>query len=246
VGYVGSCIDIHSRRTAELVLRQMTILQQAILNGANHAIISTTPEGIITSFNAVAERLLGYSADEMVAKEIPAVLHDPVEVTRYAAELSAELGKPIAPGFEVFVTKARLGIPDEREWTYVRRDGTRFKVLLSVTALRDEHDEITGFLGMATDITERKRSEEASAMLVSIIESSDDAIVGNSSNGIITSWNRGAERMYGYAAAEVIGRSIYGLTPPDRINETVEIMGKIQRGERVDHFETVRLTKDRR
>ena len=246
VGYVGSCIDIHSRRAAELALRQMAILQQAILNGANHAIISTTPEGIITSFNAVAERLLGYSADEMVAKEIPAVLHDPAEVARYAAELSAELGKPIAPGFEVFVTKARLGIPDEREWTYVRKDGTRFKVLLSVTTLRDEHDEITGFLGMATDITERKRSEEAAARLASIVESSDDAIVGKTSSGIITSWNRGAERTYGYAAAEVVGRSIYGLTPPDRIDETVEIMGKIQRGERVDHFETVRITKDRR
>ena len=246
VGYIGSCVDIHSHRITEQALHEMAILQQAILNSANYAIISTTPDGIITTANAAAERLLGYTAEEMVEKITPEAFHDPQEVAHYAEELSRELGIQIPRGFDILVAKARLGVPDEREWSYIRKDGIRFPVLLSVTALRDKNDVITGFLGIGSDITERKRAEEAAARLVSIIESSDDAIVGKTSGGIITSWNRGAEKMYGYAEAEVIGRSIYGLTPPDRIDETIEIMGKIKRGEHVDHFETVRLTKDRR
>ena len=245
-GYIGSCIDIHSHRLTEQALHEMAIFQQAILNSANYAIISTTPEGVITTFNAAAERLLGYTAEEMVGKITADVLHDPQEIAHYAEELSRELGRAVAPGFEVFVAKARLGVPDEREWTYIRKDGGRLNVLLSVTALKDEYRQITGVLGIAGDITERKRVEEAAARLASIVESSDDAIVGESLDGIILSWNQGAERIYGYAASEVIGRCIYALTPPDLIDETVYIMSKIKKGERVEHFETVRLTKDRR
>lgn len=245
-GYIGSCIDIHSHRLTEQALHEMAIFQQAILNSANYAIISTTPEGVITTFNATAERLLGYTAEEVVGKITADVLHDPQEIAHYAEELSRELGRAVAPGFEVFVAKARLGVPDEREWTYIRKDGGRLNVLLSVTALKDEYRQITGVLGIAGDITERKRVEEAAARLASIVESSDDAIVGESLDGIILSWNQGAERIYGYAASEVIGRCIYALTPPDLIDETVYIMSKIKKGERVEHFETVRLTKDRR
>jgi PAS domain S-box-containing protein len=246
VGYLGSCVDIHGHRTTELALREMTIMQQAILNGANYSIISTTPEGIITTFNAAAERWLGYRADEMVGKMTPLILHDPEELADYATALSRELGRPVSPGFEVFVARTGLGAPDEREWTYVRKDGVRFPVLLSVTTLRDENGIITGFLGVASDVTERKRAEEAVSRLASIIESSEDAIVGKGLDGTILSWNRGAEIIYGYSASEVIGHPVQILTPSEYIDETMGIMEKIKKGERVDHFETVRVRKDGR
>ena len=133
--------------------------KSAILDYAGHAIISTTPDGITTTFNQTAERMLGYSATEMVGLQTPAILHDAAEVATYAQKFSAELGVTIEPGFEVFVAKTRLNLPNEHEWTYIRKDGTRLPVLLTVTALRDAAGVITGFLGMAVDIAERKRAE---------------------------------------------------------------------------------------
>jgi PAS domain S-box-containing protein len=147
------------RLNAEQALRQTNTLQRAILEGANYSIISTDPDGIIRTFNTTAERLLGYSAEEMVGKQSPAIIHDATEVAQRAEELSIELGKPVAAGFDAFVAQARLGHADEREWTYVRKDGSRFPVLLSVTALFDERGSITGYVGIASDITDRKRAE---------------------------------------------------------------------------------------
>ncbi|MFB2834808.1 PAS domain S-box protein [Floridanema evergladense] len=150
---------ITDRKQAEAKLIEITQLQQAVLDGANYTIISTDPNGIIKTFNAAAERLLGYSSAEVVDKVTPAILHDLEEVKQRATALSIELGQPIEPGFEVFVAKARLGIADEHEWSYIHKDGSRFPVLLSVTPLRDREGTITGFLGIANDITERKQAE---------------------------------------------------------------------------------------
>ncbi len=150
------------RRRVEDKLQKVLTWQQAIVNSANFTIISTDEKGIIRTFNRGAEALLGYAAAEVVDKITPSILHDADEVVAHAAALSLELGRSIEPGFEVFVTKARAAVADENEWTYVRRDGSRFPVLLSVTALRNESGTITGFLGIGADITERKRlqSEE--------------------------------------------------------------------------------------
>ena len=246
VGYIGSCTDIHDFRTAEVALKKMTLLQSAVLDGANYSIISTTPDGIITTFNAVAERWLGYSADEVIGRATPALFHDPDEVARQAEELSRELGVKVVPGFEVFVARARLGAPDEREWFYLRKDGSRFPVLLSITCLYDENREVAGFLGIGADITEHKRTEETLLRLASIIESSDDAIVGKSMDGVIMSWNKGAENLYGYSASEVLGRHISIVAPSDRKDETIGIIERIKAGERVGHLETIRKTKDAR
>ncbi|WP_313943327.1 PAS domain S-box protein [Calothrix anomala] len=136
-------------------------LQRAILDSANYTIISTTPEGIILTFNATAERWLGYAAHEVIGKTTPAIIHDQDEIVKVAQELSQELGVNIEPGFEVFVAKARRGQIDEREWTYIRKDGSRFPVLLSITALRDADNQITGFLGIGSDISDRKATEKA-------------------------------------------------------------------------------------
>jgi PAS domain S-box-containing protein len=140
--------------------RDLSVFQQAILDAANYTIISTDPAGVIRSLNSAAERWLGYSAAEVVGKETPAIFHDPAEMAVRAEELSRELGAPIEPGFEVFVARARRGEPDEREWTYIRKGGTRFPVQLSITSLRDRNGRITGFLGIGSDITERKAAAE--------------------------------------------------------------------------------------
>lgn len=156
--YVGVKEDITLKRATEARLQAALARQRAIFEHAAHTIISTTPEGVITSFNPSAERMLGYRAEEMVGLQTPAAFHDPDEVAQRAHKLSAELGQEIAPGFEVFVARARRNLPNEYEWTYIRKDGSRCSVLLTVTALRDEDEEITGFLGMAVDITERRRA----------------------------------------------------------------------------------------
>ncbi len=138
-------------------MRKLT-LQDAILGSANYAMISGTKEGIVTIFNATAERWLGYTAVEVVGKLTPAIWHDADEVVARAKVLSRELGRRIEPGFETFVAKAALGQIDENEWTFIRKDGSRFPVLLSITALVDEVGTITGFLGVVADITEGKRT----------------------------------------------------------------------------------------
>ena len=145
------------RKQTEAALQESNALQKAIFASANYSIIATDPQGIIQVFNQTAERLLGYTAAEMIGKNTPAIIHVPDEVKKRADELTAELGRTVEPGFEAFVAKAALGMPDEGEWTYVRKDSSTFPVLLSVTALFDPKGGITGYVGVASDITERKR-----------------------------------------------------------------------------------------
>ncbi len=145
-------------RTSKLAAAEARL--QAILDNANYTIISTDVDGTIRTFNRAAEKWLGYASEEVIGKTTPAIIHDSNEVIQRAQDLSQELGVPIEAGFEVFVAKARFGEVDEHEWSYIRQDGSRFLVELSVTALRDQENKITGFLGIGSDITERKRVEE--------------------------------------------------------------------------------------
>ncbi|MCX6855266.1 MAG: ATP-binding protein, partial [Verrucomicrobia bacterium] len=148
------------RKSAENQLWQTNALQKAILESANYSIISTSPDGTIVTFNRTAEQKLGYTAEEVIGKQSPAIIHVPEEVITRARELSTELGREIQPGFETFIAKAAIGEIDEREWTYVRKDGSHFPVRLSVTALFNERGKITGYLGVGSDITEQKRAAE--------------------------------------------------------------------------------------
>jgi PAS domain S-box-containing protein len=141
-------------------LRQLTLFQRTILDTAAYGIISTTPEGTVTSFNPAAERLLGYTADEIVGKQTPVYWHDPEEISQYAQQLTDELGETIPPEFEVFAARLRRNLPEENEWTFVRKDGRRVPVNLSVTTLRDEEGNITGLVGMVYDLSEWKRAEQ--------------------------------------------------------------------------------------
>lgn len=135
-------------------------LRAAIVESAAYSIISTDVNGTILTFNKAAERMLWYDADEVIGKATPLLFHDADEIRERAAALSQELGYAVLPDFEVFAAKAKKTFQEEYEWTYIRKDGSRFPVHLSVTALRDENDVIQGFIGIAYDISEEKRAEE--------------------------------------------------------------------------------------
>lgn len=348
-------------------LQRLTIFQRTILDDAAYVIISCDCSGIVNSFNPAAERLLGYTASEVIGKQTPVMWHDPREITRYAKRLSAQLGKTISPGFEALTVRPMHDLPEENEWTFIRKNGTRIPVNLSVTRLRDEKDRTVGFVGLAydlterkhaqhqlqllthamdqvketitlmgdndphflyvnqsavttlgysreeltggmsvfdidpdwsqevwkkfwpelsarrqiqfetthrirdgrifpvevtaskfefdgriynlaicRDITERKQTEKSLMEYAAIVESTDDAIIGKTLDGIVTNWNKGAERMFGYRADEMIGHSIATLMPGDRLSEVREILEKIRRGEFLKHYETVRRCKDGR
>jgi len=157
--------DITERKNAEEALLKAGALQNAIFNSANFSSIATDAKGVIQIFNVGAERMLGYTAAEVMNKITPADISDPQEVIARSEKLSIELGTPIAPGFEALVFKASRGIEDIYELTYIRKDGSRFPAVVSVTALRDAQTAIIGYLLIGTDNTARKRIEAERAAL---------------------------------------------------------------------------------
>jgi len=151
--------ELLRRRLADARLAESLKLQSEILNSAHYAIVSSTRDGTITSFNAAAERMLGYSAAEVIGLATPSLWHDLAELDARAREVAARRGRPlqIEPG--AFISMARPGQSDESEWTFIRKDGSRFRGSLVVTALTGADGEISGYLGMLADITERKKME---------------------------------------------------------------------------------------
>jgi PAS domain S-box-containing protein len=152
-------VDVVTEVRREAALLKTGALQNAILNSANFSSIATDEKGVIQLFNVGAERMLGYAAIEVVDKITPADISDPQEVIARAKALSLELATPITPGFEALVFKASRGIEDIYELTYIRKDGSRFPAVVSVTALRDDLGGITGYLLIGTDNTARKQVE---------------------------------------------------------------------------------------
>jgi len=200
-------------------------LQSAIFNSANFSSIATDANGVIQIFNVGAERMLGYTAAEVMNKITPADISDPQEVIARAQALSAELGTPIAPGFEALVFKASRGIEDIYELTHIRKDGSRFPAVLSVTALRDAQDAVIGYLLIGTDNSARKRAEEAlakaGALQSAIFNSANFSSIATDANGVIQIFNVGAERMLGYAAADVVNK----ITPA-HISDPQEVIAR--------------------
>ncbi|HCE46047.1 MAG TPA: hypothetical protein DET40_21080 [Lentisphaeria bacterium] len=215
--------DISGRKQAEEALLKGGALQAAIFNSANFSSIATDAKGVIQIFNVGAERMLGYTAAEVMNKITPADISDPQEVITRAKALSVELGTPITPGFEALVFKASRGIEDIYELTYIRKDGSRFPAVVSVTALRDDHEAIIGYLLIGTDNTARKRAEEAllkaGALQAAIFNSANFSSIATDAKGVIQIFNVGAERMLGYTAAEVMNK----ITPAD-ISDPQEVI----------------------
>ncbi|MEI6414804.1 MAG: PAS domain S-box protein, partial [Pseudomonadota bacterium] len=180
--------DITLRKQMEESLYKAGALQRAIFNSANFSSIATDAKGVIQIFNVGAERMLGYEAIDVMNKITPAEISDPQEVIERAQALSVELETPIAPGFEALVFKASRGIEDIYELTYIRKDGSRFPAVVSVTALRDAQNAIIGYLLIGTDNTARKQAEEAllkaGALQSAIFNSANFSSIATDANGV--------------------------------------------------------------
>jgi PAS domain S-box-containing protein len=209
------------------VLLKAGALQNAIFNSANFSSIATDERGVIQIFNVGAERMLGYAAAEVMNKITPADISDPQEVIARAESLSIELATTITPGFEALVFKASRGIEDIYELTYIRKDGSRFPAIVSVTALRDQRGGIIGYLLIGTDNSARRRAEEAllkaGALQSAIFNSANFSSIATDERGVIQIFNVGAERMLGYAAAEVMNK----ITPAD-ISDPQEVIARAE------------------
>jgi PAS domain S-box-containing protein len=222
-GVAAVNVDIRS----EQALLKAGALQSAIFNSANFSSIATDAKGVIQIFNVGAERMLGYMAADVVNKITPADISDPQEVIVRAEALSIELATPITPGFEALVFKASRGIEDIYELTYIRKDGSRFPAVVSVTALRDAQDAIIGYLLIGTDNTARKKAEEAllkaGALQSAIFNSANFSSIATDAKGVIQIFNVGAERMLGYTAADVLDK----ITPAD-ISDPQEVIARAE------------------
>jgi PAS domain S-box-containing protein len=210
-------------RRAESLLKTGA-LQNAILNSANFSSIATDDKGVIQLFNVGAERMLGYSAADVIDRITPADISDPQEVIARAEALSRELGTTITPGFDALAFKASRGIEDIYELTYIRKDGSRFPAIVSVTALRDDQSSIIGYLLIGTDNSARKHVEETlrwteESFRLMVESVSDYAIVMLDPEGRVVSWNTGAERIKGFRADEIVGRHFAVFYPEDDVAE---------------------------
>src|SRR5437763_6258489 len=228
--------DVTARRRAEDALLEAGALQSAIFNSANFSSIATDEKGVIQIFNVGAERMLGYTAAEVMNKITPADISDPQEVITRAKALSAELGTMITPGFEALVFKAARGIEDIYELTYIRKDGSRFPAIVSVTALRDAQGGIIGYLLIGTDNTARKQVEAERLQLDqrvrdqqfytrSLIESNIDALITTDPRGIITDVNKQMEALTGCTRDELIGAPFKDyFTNPERAEAGIKLV----------------------
>ena len=228
-------------------------LQDAIFNSANFSSIATDEKGVIQLFNVGAERMLGYAAAEVLNKITPAEISDPQELIARAVALSAELGTTITPGFEALVFKASREIEDIYELTYIRKDGSRFPAVVSVTALRDDRGSIIGYLLIGTDNTARKQVEEEQKKLDqrlrdqqfytrSLIESNIDALMTTDPRGIITDVNKQMEALTGSTRDELIGAPFKNyFTDPERAEAAIKL---VLSEKKVSDFELTACARD--
>lgn len=202
----------------------------AIVENSDDAIIGKTLEGVITSWNKAAERIFGFTAEEIIGQSILKII--PPE--RHAEE--PKILQKLRRGERV----------DHYETERITKTGRRIQVSLTSSPIRDAHGFVIGASKIARDITAQTAATRASLLLAAVVDSSDDAIVSKRLDGTVTSWNKAAEKLFGYTAEEMIGQPITRLFPEDRLDEEPKIIQRLSRGEKVEHFETVRRTKNGR
>ena len=245
--------EVISEVRREAALLKTGALQNAILNSANFSSIATDEKGVIQLFNVGAERMLGYTAADVVNRITPADISDPQELIVRAKALSLELATQITPGFEALVFKASRGIEDIYELTYIRKDGSRFPAVVSVTALRDAQGGIIGYLLIGTDNTARKQVEAEQMLLDqrlrdqqfytrSLIESNIDALTITDLRGIITDVNQQMEALTGRTRDELIGAPFKNyFTDPERAETGVR---RVLRESEVTNYELTARARD--
>ena len=200
----------------------------AIVQYSEDAILGMTVDGTVTSWNNAAEKMFGFAASEMIGSSIYKII---------PPELHEEEGH--------ILDRVKRGQPTQHyETERLTKYGRRLNISLSTSPIRDANGIIIGVAKISRDITARRQAEELKSRLAAIVESSDDAIISKTLEGVITTWNKGAQRMYGYTADEVIGKPITLLMPPERVDEEPGIIERLRRGERIEHYETVRLRKN--
>jgi len=243
----------YGSQAAQQPLLKAGALQDAILHSANFSAIATDTQGVIQIFNLGAERMLGYQAEAVVDAYTPASISDSGELTARADALSLELGTPIAPGFDALVYKASRGIEDIYELTYIRKDGSRFPAIVSVTALRDTKGKIIGYLLIGIDNTARKRVEAEQALLDqrlrdqqyytrSLIESNIDALMTTDPRGIISDVNQQMEALTGCTRDELIGAPFKNyFTDPERAEAAIT---RVLRDGKVTNYELTARAMD--
>ncbi len=249
----AGAVDVVAEVRREEALLKTGALQNAIFNSANFSSIATDENGVIQIFNVGAERMLGYAAADVVNKITPADISDSQEVIARAKALSVELATPITPGFEALVFKAARGIEDIYELTYIRKDGSRFPAIVSVTALRDAQGVIIGYLLIGTDNTVRKQVEAEQKKLDqrlrdqqfytrSLIESNIDALMTTDPAGIITDVNKQMEALTGCTRDELIGAPFKNyFTDPPLAEAGIK---KVLREKKVNDYELTARARD--
>jgi two-component system cell cycle sensor histidine kinase/response regulator CckA len=231
--YVGITSDITERITAEASLRSAFADRErlaAIVASSEDAVVGKSIAGIIESWNTGAEKLYGYSAAEVLGRSMLMLL-PPDRVSE-----EREILLRIQQGEQVH----------HFETVRLQKDGSSVRVSLTISPIRDGDGRIVGASHTARDITARAAAEQSKAQLAAIVNSSEDAIVGKTLDGVVLSWNAGAERVYGYTEAEMKWRPMSVLVPQDRAGEEADILARLRRGERMEHFESVRIRKDGR
>ena len=226
-------IDITERKRAERLLRESEALKGAILESALDCIVAIDHQGSIIEWNPAAEKMFGYRRADVLGRQMADLIIPPSLRDQHRQGLA----RWQATG-EAHVIGRRV------EMTAVRADGREFPVELAITHI--PRDGPPAFCGYVRDITELKRAEESRIQLAAIVESSHDAIISKALDGTILTWNVGAERIFGYSAREMVGQAITLLSPAEQLGEEALVLEKLQRGQRIDHYETVRLRKDGR